>query len=38
MVITLQVPQKAGKFLSSCISGGFSEMAQLPEFSKLHPQ
>jgi hypothetical protein len=29
--INLRVPKNAGKFLSSCIIGGFSRMAQLHE-------
>jgi hypothetical protein len=31
MGINLRVPQNAGKFLSSCIIGGFSRRAQLHE-------
>jgi hypothetical protein len=30
-VMNLQVPQNAGKFLSSCTIGGFSRMAQFHE-------
>jgi hypothetical protein len=29
MVMNLQVPQNAGKFLSNCTTGGFSRRAQL---------
>jgi hypothetical protein len=32
-VMNLQVPQIAGKFLSSCTTGGFSRRAQLHEVS-----
>jgi hypothetical protein len=30
-VMNLRVPQNAGKFLSTCTSGGFSRRAQLHE-------
>jgi hypothetical protein len=32
-VMNLRVPQNAGKFLSSCTTGGFSRRAQLHEVS-----
>jgi hypothetical protein len=32
-VMNLRVPQNAGKFLSSCTTGGFSKMAQLHDVS-----
>jgi hypothetical protein len=32
-VMNLQLPQNAGKFLSSCTTGSFSRRAQLYEFS-----
>jgi hypothetical protein len=34
MVMNLQVPEIAGKLLSSCTVGGFSRMAQLHEVSQ----
>jgi hypothetical protein len=33
MTMNLRVPQNAGKFLSSCTTGGFSRTAQLHEVS-----
>jgi hypothetical protein len=35
MVMSLRVPQSAGKFLSSCTTGGFSTRVQLHEVSLL---
>jgi hypothetical protein len=34
-IMNLRVSQSSGKFLSSCIFGGFSKRAQLFEVSKL---